>query len=82
MLLLPFFARRGGQGIDTKQIKKLYEKQEQKLGARIEDGICTVYEYAKRMKSYVPCYNYYKKAFKMAKDEGVRVGFWEAGNGL
>jgi hypothetical protein len=34
------------------------------------------------MKSYVPCYNYYKKAFKMAADEGMRVGFWEAGNGL
>lgn len=27
MLLLPFFARRGGQGIDSKQIQKLYESQ-------------------------------------------------------
>lgn len=25
MLLLPFFSRRGGQGIDTKQIQKLYK---------------------------------------------------------
>jgi hypothetical protein len=24
MMLLPFFARRGGQGIDAKQIQKLY----------------------------------------------------------
>lgn len=26
MLLLPFFSRRAGQGIDSKEIKKLYEK--------------------------------------------------------
>lgn len=81
MLLLPFFARRGGQGIDAKQIQKLYESQE-RMGSRIENHICTFYEYNKRMQSYVPCYTYFKKVFKRIGDEGYRMGFWEAGNGL
>lgn len=34
------------------------------------------------MQSYVPCYTYFKKVFKRVGDEGYRVGFWEAGNGL
>lgn len=52
------------------------------MGSRIENGICTFYEYSKRAQSYVPCYVYFKKAFQLIQAEGYRVGFWEAGNGL
>lgn len=81
MLLLPFFSRRAGQGIDTKQILKLYENQE-RMGSRIDKGICTFYEHNRRMQSFVPCYAYFKKVFQLIQAEGYRAGFWEAGNGL
>lgn len=35
MMLLPFFSRRAGQGIDTKQIQKIYEAGEERVGSTI-----------------------------------------------
>jgi hypothetical protein len=52
------------------------------MGSTIENGICSFYEYNKRMVSYVPCYVYFKKVFKRIGEEGYKMGFWEAGNGL
>ena len=31
---------------------------------------------------YVPCWGYFKEAFRMAEEGRAGVGFWEGGNGI
>jgi hypothetical protein len=62
MLMLPFFSRRQGQGIDTLEIERAL-KNEGQLGAAIDQDICTFFEYRTRAQSYTPCYHYFKKVF-------------------
>lgn len=57
ILLLPFFSRRAGQGVSSKEILQLSAKKE--LGSSIEKGICVFYEYDKRTKIFLPCYQYF-----------------------
>ena len=47
MMMLPFFSRRKGEGIDTKDIQKAYNNGEQ-ISSAIENGICTFFEHSKR----------------------------------
>lgn len=67
ILLLPFFSRRSGQGIDSKEIKRIVDKEE-RVGAKIQKGICTFYEYNNRIQSFTPCYTYFKQAFKRIEE--------------